>query len=66
VESASDIAAQGGIREGDIITAFANVEINNLKSFEAVAKQIDKSKPVSVLIRRGAWAQYTLIRPSLK
>jgi serine protease Do len=66
VESASDVAAQGGIREGDIITAFANVEINNLKSFEVVAKQIDKSKPVSVLIRRGAWAQYTLIRPSLK
>ena len=66
VESATDGAAQGGIREGDIITAFANVEILNVKSFEAVAKQIDNSKLVSVLIRRGVWAQYVLIRPVVK
>ena len=24
----------------------------------------DKNKPVSVLFRRGEWAQYALIRPS--
>jgi len=26
--------------------------------------KIDKSRPLSVLFRRGEWAQYTLIRPS--
>jgi serine protease Do len=66
VESATDGAAQGGIREGDIIIALANVEISNLKSFGSVVNQLDKTKPVSVLIRRGAWAQYTLIRPTQK
>jgi hypothetical protein len=24
---------------------------------------LDKTKPVAILLRRGEWAQYTLIRP---
>ena len=55
-----------GLREGDVIITLANVEITSLKSFDAVASHLDKSKPVSVLIRRGVWAQYTLIRPIVK
>lgn len=66
VETSSDAAAMAGLREGDVIVTLANVEITSLKSFEAVASHLDKSKPVSVLIRRGAWAQYTLIRPIVK
>lgn len=66
VESASDVALQAGLREGDVILTLANVEVPNLKAFEAVVNRLDKSRPVSVLIRRGAWAQYTLIRPSSK
>ena len=66
IESASDAAAMAGLREGDVITVLANVEITNLKSFDAVASHLDKTKPVSLLIRRGAWAQYTLIRPIIK
>ena len=63
IETASDSAAMAGLREGDVIIALANVEITNLNSFDTVASRLDKSKPVSLLIRRGAWAQYTLIRP---
>ncbi len=63
IETASDSAAMAGLREGDVIIALANVEITNLKSFDTVASRLDKSKPVSLLIRRGAWAQYTLIQP---
>ncbi|AVO48359.1 serine peptidase [Melaminivora suipulveris] len=64
VVSASDAAARAGLREGDVIVALANVEIRNAKDFEAAVAKADKSKPVSVLVRRGEWAQYALIRPS--
>jgi serine protease Do len=42
----------------------ANAEIRNLADFDAVMAKVDKSRPLSVLFRRGEWAQYTLIRPS--
>jgi serine protease Do len=66
IESVADVALQAGLREGDVIVTLANVEISNLKSFDAIVSHLDKSKPVSVLIRRGEWAQYTLIRPANK
>jgi len=28
-----------------------------------VLARLDKTKPVAILLRRGEWAQYTLIRP---
>ena len=64
VVSASDNAARAGLREGDVIIALANTEIRNLKDFEAAAATADKSRPVNVLVRRGEWAQYALIRPA--
>jgi serine protease Do len=63
VEGASDAAARAGLREGDVIVAVANTEIRSLADFESVMAKIDKSRPLSVLFRRGEWAQYTLIRP---
>jgi len=58
------IAARAGLREGDVLLALANIEVANIKDFEAALKKVDASKPVSVLFRRGEWAQYTVIRPS--
>jgi len=43
--------------------AVANTEIKNVKEFETVLARLDKTKPVAILLRRGEWAQYTLIRP---
>lgn len=63
VDSATDGAARAGVREGDVIVAIANVEVNTVKDFEAAVAKIDKSKPVNLLFRRGEWAQYALIRP---
>lgn len=63
VESASDAAARAGLREGDVIVAVANTEINNVKEFEAAVAKVDKTKNVNVLFRRGEWAQYALIKP---
>ncbi|OQW89748.1 MAG: serine peptidase [Rhodoferax ferrireducens] len=63
VESASDAAARAGLREGDIIVAVANVTVASVPEFESVLTKLDKSKPLSVLFRRGEWSQYTVIRP---
>ncbi|WP_443270601.1 DegQ family serine endoprotease [Variovorax sp. JS1663] len=64
IDSAADAATRAGLREGDIVLAVNNAEVANVKEFESALAKADKSKPVSVLFRRGEWAQYALIRPS--
>lgn len=64
IEAATDNAARAGLKEGDVILVVGNIEVANIKEFEAAVGKADKSKPVSVLFRRGEWAQYTLIRPA--
>jgi len=64
VDAAVDAAAKAGIREGDLIVAIANAEVTSLKEFETVMSRVDKSRPVSVLVRRGDGALYVLVRPS--
>ena len=63
VEAATDAAARAGVREGDVIVAIANGEVSSVKEFEAALSKLDKNKPVNVLLRRGEWAQYAVIRP---
>ena len=63
VVSAEGAAARAGLQEGDVLLALANVELASVKDFEAVLAKVDKTKPVNVLVRRGEWAQYVLIRP---
>ena len=64
IDAAIDAAARVGLREGDVILAVGNVEVGSVKEFDSAAAKADKSKPVSVLFRRGDWAQYVLIRPA--
>ena len=64
VDAAVDAAAKAGIREGDLILAVANNEVTSVKVFESLMARTDKTKPLSVLIRRGDVAQYVLIRPA--
>lgn len=63
VEAAQGPAARAGLRPGDIILAANNVQIGSTKDFEAVLAKLEKDRPVSVLVRRGDWAQYAVIRP---
>ncbi len=64
VDAATDAAARAGLREGDVILQVGNTEVASVAEFEAVLAKHDKSKPLSVLFRRGEWAQYALIRPA--
>ena len=63
VDSATEGAARAGVKEGDVIVAIANAEVNSVKEFEAAVAKMDKKKPINLLLRRGEWAQYALIRP---
>ena len=62
--TAADAAARAGLREGDVILAVANTEVLDAKSFEAALAKADTKKPVNMLVRRGEWAQYVLVRPA--
>lgn len=65
VQAVSEGAAQrAGLREGDIIVAIGNTEINSVKEFDAAVAKLDKTKPIPVLLRRGELASYLLIRPA--
>ena len=63
VEAVDGAAARAGIREGDVITLLDNVEVNDVKQFTTLAAKLDKAKPVTVLVRRGDWVNYVVIRP---
>ncbi|MDB5890631.1 MAG: Peptidase Do [Polaromonas sp.] len=62
VDTSEGAAARAGIREGDVILSVSNIEVANVREFEAALAKVDKTKPINVLFRRGEWAQYALIR----
>ena len=64
VDAAEGAAARAGLREGDVIVSIANTEVTNVASFEAALAKIDKSKSMTVLVRRGELAQFVIIKPA--
>jgi serine protease Do len=66
VESAEGPASRAGLREGDVILSLNNSEIGDVKQFQALVQKIDRNKPVSVLVRRGEWVNYLVIKPEAK
>jgi serine protease Do len=66
VEGVDGPAGRAGIQAGDVILSLANVQVANVSEFEQVLAKADKAKPVTVLVRRGEFAQYVLIRPAAK
>ncbi len=63
VEAVEGAAVRAGLREGDVILALDNVEISDVKQFLAVATKAEKARAVSVMVRRGEWVNYLVIRP---
>ena len=63
VAAASGAAARAGLRPDDVILALGNRPVNNVREFEAAAAAVPANRPVHVLVRRGDWTQYAIIRP---
>jgi serine protease Do len=63
VDAVDGAAARAGLREGDVILTLDNTEITDVKQFLAVAAKAEKSRAVSVMVRRGEWVNYLVIRP---
>jgi serine protease Do len=64
VETAEGVAARAGVREGDVILSLDNTEITGAKQFETVVARLDKTKPVTALVRRGDSVNFLIIRPA--
>ena len=63
VDAVDGAAARAGLREGDVILTLDNTEISDVKQFLVVAAKAEKSRAVSVMVRRGEWVNYLVIRP---
>ena len=63
VETSEGLAARSGIREGDLILSLDSVEVTSAKQFEATVAKLDRSKPVTALVRRGESVNFIIVRP---
>ena len=64
VETVEGAAARAGLREGDVIVALDNTEVSDAKQFNTLAAKADKTRAISVMVRRGEWTNYLVIRPA--
>jgi len=63
VDAVDGVGAKAGLREGDVILSVDNTEVSDAKQFATLAAKAEKARAVSVLVRRGEWVQYLVIRP---
>jgi serine protease Do len=64
VESAEGAAARAGVRDGDVVLAIDNTEVTDVKQFLAIAAKVEKSRAVSLMVKRGEFVNYLVIRPA--
>jgi serine protease Do len=63
VDAVDGAAARAGLREGDVILSIDNTEVTDTKQFGTLVAKVEKARAVSVLVRRGEWVNYLVIRP---
>jgi serine protease Do len=66
VETVEGAAARAGLREGDVIVTLDNTEVTDAKQFNALVAKADKTRQISVMVRRGEWTNYLVIRPATR
>ena len=64
VDGVEGAAARAGLREGDVVLSVDNVDVVDGKQFGALTAKADKTRAMSLLVRRGEWTNYLLIKPS--
>jgi len=64
VDAVDGAAARAGLREGDVILLMDNTEVSDAKQFLALAAKVEKARAISVMVRRGEWTNYFVIRPT--
>ncbi|SAK42035.1 DegQ family serine endoprotease [Caballeronia ptereochthonis] len=63
VDAVEGPAARAGFQKGDIILRVGDTDITSAKQFEAVAQNLDASKMIAILVRRGDNTQFVPLRP---
>ena len=64
VEAVDGAAAKAGVREGDVLLSLDNTEVSSVKQFEALVSKLDKSRAVTLLVRRGDTVNFLILRPT--
>ena len=64
VETVEGAAARAGVREGDVILSLDNTEVTGVKQFEGLIVKLDKTRSVTLLVRRGDNVNVLIIKPA--
>ena len=64
VDSATGAAARSGLREGDLILSVDNVEVANVKAFQAQIAKAEKAKVINLVVRRDDVVSFVLLKPA--
>jgi len=64
VDAVEGAAARAGLREGDVILSINNAEVTDAKQFQSLVAKADKNRPISLMVRRGDWVNYLVVRPA--
>lgn len=63
VEQAEGAAADVGIQQGDIILRINDTDITSPQQYAEVVKELDKSRPVVLLVSRDQQSQWVIVKP---
>jgi serine protease Do len=66
VQDVDGPAESAGVKAGDVILQAANVQVSDVKQFEAVLAKIDRKRTVPLLMRRSDSTGYVVVRPNAK
>jgi serine protease Do len=63
VDGVDGPAAAAGVRPGDVIVGVGNQTVASVRELEQALAKWPGGRPVSLLVRRGDWAHWILVRP---
>ena len=63
VDQAEGAAADVGIQQGDIILRINDIDITSPQQYAEVVKELDKSRPVVLLVSRDQQSQWVIVKP---